>query len=91
MPRRTARRGRRSETASDGLGACSKYQRSSSSISVLRGVISWFQTTCLARWPMSGNCGGTTIRSVHAGSARSSAAWRSRNTRNSSSHGSVTT
>ena len=26
------------------------------------------------RWAMSGHCGGTTIRSVHAGSARSSAA-----------------
>jgi len=32
------------------------------------------QTTCFERWAMSGKCGGTTIRRVHAGSARSSAA-----------------
>jgi hypothetical protein len=29
----------------------------------------WFHATCFERWAMSGNCGGTTIRSVHARSA----------------------
>ena len=74
----TLQRLKRSGSSADEACNWAQYHRMSSMVTARMGCISCSSTTLVARSPMPGNSGGATVRSVHAGRPRSTAAWRSR-------------